>query len=349
MSETDRTADRVPPSNRKGTCPVFGHEAARVFGVDKVSVSFPVTFAAADSDWGRLSIRNGSEGAEVTRSDSVQVVEGVRAMIGVSDIPATGRQWAKVEVNPSRVLDPDGWSATAGAADTLAVVEAAISQAIAEGWFEPAIGCVEEARLRRLDVARDFEDVSQPAHLIGGLIGVHRNHARQARVFYDPERSGAQTLTVGGKRDQVRLYDKATETGGQAAGVVRWEALARDGWLKGYGDMSDAGDMTDDRIDQLGRDRFEWSGMGMRVVSSAQLVTEKVSALGLSPTKRRHVLGYLMEQAYGVPSGMSRTTAAEYRRIVREAGVVMALDGLDQAEGFTVHLDLEEGREVLSV
>lgn len=317
--------------------------------MDKVSVSFPVARVADDRQWSRLSVRNHSEGQEVTRSDSVEVVEGVHAMIGVRDIGATDQQWAKVELNPSRVLDPKGWSAEAGGMETLATLDAAISKAMSEGYFEPMIGSVEEANLKRLDTCRDFRNVEHPSFLIGGLIGVHRNYARQARVFYDPNRNGAQTLVVGGKRNQVRLYNKDEETGGEAAGVVRWEGLNREDWLEEHGAMSKAGDVTDERIEQIGRDRFEWSGMGMRVVSSAQMVTEQIGTLDLSPAKKRHVLGYLLESAYGLPTKMSRTTAAEYRRIVREAGVVMALDGLEETERYSVHLDLDQGREVVSV
>lgn len=342
-------ADQLPPSNRKGSASVFEGEGSRLFFVDKVSVSFPVHRSAPEDHWAKLSVRNRPDGREVTRSDSVEVFEGVHAMIGVSDIPAIEQQWAKIEVNPSRVLDPKGWSAEAGGVETLAVLDAAISKAISEGYFDPSIGKVEEANLKRLDVTRDFRNVTHPSFLIGGLIGVHRNYGRQSRVFYDPKRSGAQTLVTGGKRNQVRLYDKDVETGGEAAGVVRWEGLNREDWLKEHGTMSKAGDVTDERIEQLGRNRFEWSGMGMRVVSSAQMVTEKIGALELSPSKQRHVLGYLLQSAYGLPTKMSSSTAAEYRKIVREAGVMMALDGLEESEGFTVHLDLEEGREVVCV
>jgi hypothetical protein len=56
-------------------------------------------------------------------------------MIGVRDIRATDQQWAKVELNPSRVIDPHGWSAEAGGVETLATLDAAISKAMSEGYF----------------------------------------------------------------------------------------------------------------------------------------------------------------------------------------------------------------------
>jgi hypothetical protein len=118
-----------------------------------------------------------------------------------------------------------------------------------------------------------------------------------------------------------------------------------------YGNMRNVGDMTDDSIDELGRDRFEWSGMGTGVASSLQIVIDSVKRLGLTPTKSRNLLGYLMQSAYGVPTKMSKSTAAEYRRLARQAGVSMALDGIDQQDpvGVIVRLDLESGMEVLSV
>ncbi len=340
----------VPPSNRKGTGSNFEPLPSRTFGVDKISVSFPVDAVAPDGDWANLSIKNTADGPNVRRNDSIELCKGVNVMVGVSDIAPTGQQWAKLEFNPSRVKDPDGWSATASAADSIDAVTLAIARAHSEGFFNPRINSARDARVKRLDLARDFSGVSDPSSLIGGLIGVHRNHARQARVFYDPERNGAQTLTVGGKRDQARAYDKAQESGEGAAGVVRVEFLCRD-WLMRYGNMRNVGDMTDDSIDELGRDRFEWSGMGTGVASSLQIVIDSVKRLGLTPTKSRNLLGYLMQSAYGVPTKMSKSTAAEYRRLARQAGVSMALDGIDQQDpvGVIVRLDLESGMEVLSV
>lgn len=338
----------VSSSNRKETCPVFGH---RLFGVDKVSVSFPVENVMADGDWGTRTISGPADAPIIRRSDSVEIAPGVRAMVGVSDIPAIGRQFAKVECNPSRLIDPDGWTASAGTSATRDAVARAIVQAHREGFFTPMVDHAGAVKLKRLDLARDFGGVTSPTQILGGLIGVHRNHSRQARVFYDPDKNGAQTLTVGGKRNQARAYDKEQESGPEAAGFLRAEFLCRD-WLTRYSDMAHLDDMTDDKLDELGRDRFDWSGMGTTVASSVQGVIDAVARLDLSPTKERHLLGYLLQSGYGLPTQMSRTTAAEYRRLAKQAGVAMALDGLGQDEaeiGFTARLDLESGTEVLSV
>lgn len=320
--------------------------------MDRASVSFPVSDVARDESWTLVSSRRSAEGvAQVSRQGSV-ILNGVSVMVGVSDIGATGQQWGKLECNPSRVIDPDGHS-LCPASQLLPVLDDAMHAAVREGYFSPKICTVRETNVKRLDIARDFSGVDNASHLVEGLRGVHRPWSRKVGTFSDASRGGAQTLLVGGKRSEVRLYDKNAETGGEAPGVVRWEAQCRTNWLGRYGEIAKLSDATEDRVDSLGLDRWEWSQMGQTVMSSAQVLVERVHRSDLSPTVRRNLIGYLVEQAYGLPVDASSSTVAMYRRQARELGVAMALDGLDaeaaESVGFGVRLDLETGTEVLCV
>ncbi len=346
----DRDAEDLDPavslSNRRETPPFFGDP---VFGVDKIAVSFPVTGCAPDGDWATVTTRNRHDGPQLSRSSSVAIGPGdYPAMIGVADIPATGQQWAKVELNPSRVWDPTGHS-VATAAESVAAVDAAIARAMSESLFVPAIGSVEEANVKRLDVTRDFAGVTDAAALIGGLIGVHRAYGRQSMVYFDPARKGAQTLRVGGKADLVLLYDKAAETEGQAADTVRFESRCR-GWAARYGGISKVSDLDDEHVDTLGWDRFDWSGMGTSVESNMQGLAEAVHAMGLPQMTEQRLIGYLVQRACGIPQKLSNDSAAKYRRLAREGGVSMALDGMEsEGPGISVRLDAVEGRAVVEL
>lgn len=343
ISRPDRP---VSSSNRKETCPFSGHTR---FGIDRLSVSFPVENVAQSVNWHQNSTVNTSAGAQWSRSDRVTLAGGATAMIGVREIIATGQTWAKVEFNPSRIWDPEGHSL----ATPLQAVEAldqVVGVAIDEGYFDPLVGSVAEMNCKRLDVAADFGNVHNPEHIIGGLIGVHRPYARKTGVFHDSQRSGAQTLLVGGRQSEVRLYDKEAETKAAVTNTLRWEGQCRSNWLDRYGDIKRVSDITPSNVESLGMNRWDWSAMGQQVVSTAQMVTDIVSRSELSPTEQQRLLGLLMQQAYGVSVRQSRTTASKYRKIARELGISMALDGLEcSGDGFVSQLDIDSLMEVVSV
>jgi hypothetical protein len=309
-----------------------------------LSVSFPLESVASRENWYSAS----SKGGQVSLLDQVKVRD-VAVTVGAREIPATGQTWGKIEMNPSRLLDPDGHSIVAPV-DAVGVLDDVVSAVIDAGYFVPAVPSVEYMNVKRLDVAVDFREVLQPEMIIGGLIGVHRPYARKTGVFHDSQRAGAQTLLVGGRQSEVRLYDKEAETKGAAENTLRWEAQCRDNWLQRYGDIKYVGDIDSAKIEALGMNRWDWSAMGQQVVSTAQMITEKVSRSGLSPTEQQRLLGLLLQQAYGVSVKQSRTTASKYRKIARELGIAMALDGLDgSGDGFVSQLDIDSLTEVVHV
>lgn len=286
----------------------------------------------------------GSPQAARTWSGSAPIGDGVKVFVGVQEVPGRGETWAKVEFNPSRVVDPDGHG-LAAVRELPGAVEAALRAA---GSLVEAGSEVGEMRVKRLDVARDFEGVERPDFYVRGLGPVARPWARLNLVHFDPQRRGAQTLMVGSRTSGVvRLYDKAAETDGVVAeGTLRWEAEARGGWCKQYGEIGVLADVSEESVGQLARDRWEWSAMGVEVCATDR-VLEKVQRSGLSPAKQRSFLGHLLLRSRGMESPVGSRAAAEWNRLVRELGITLSGETFGGAGGFVGRLDYDSGREVM--
>lgn len=85
--------------------------------------------------------------------------------------------------------------------------------------------------------------------------------------------------------------------------------------------------------------------MGIEVGTAPRAV-EVLQELDMSPAKRRAFLGYLVEQAYGITGPMSTHTAADYRRLQREHGLVLDADALSVQPRELVRLDWDSGEAV---
>jgi hypothetical protein len=277
---------------------------------------------------------------------SAKLTDTCTVFIGVQEVPATGMSWCKLELNPSRFSDPDGHS-LASVDCTHQAVEEAMDRA--SEWLVPAVPDAGALKVRRLDVARDFSDVDRPSYLIRGLGPVHRPWARRNLVHYDPGRGGAQTLMVGSGAGVVRLYDKDQETGGEAPGVVRWEAECRRSWVQNYGNIETLKDVTEESVDALGNDRWEWSAMDTEV-SAMEAIVEKVMRSDFSYAEQRGLIGYLTMVAAGADVRASKMTHAKYRRAAKHLGIALDPGSLSGDEpGFSARLDLESGKAVCSV
>jgi len=256
------------------------------------------------------------------------------------------RQWGKVEYNPARVLEPEGWG-TCSVGEALLTVGPALSAAkelVSPAWDDPSLYSV-----KRLDVARDFEAVDEPSTLIRSLGALPRRWSRLNMTHADPQRNGAQTLFVGSGAGGVRLYNKHEETEGVAPeGTVRWETEARK-WLQNYGGIRQLGDVTKEAVDGLALNRWEWSQMGAEVASSTSRLVQLVNESDLTPGQRLTFLGWLVEQSAGVESSsLSKNSLTKYRRLQRQLGIAAPVDFGCMVE-VVRRLDWDSGRELVSV
>lgn len=332
----------VPLSNRRGTC------ALSKAGVDRLSVSFPLrTFDPDPSTWSTVTHAMPGRDTERINYGTTEKVGGATAFLGVSKIKATGQLVGKIELNPSKVADPERWE-MARASE--------VAPALAEAWkvageFMVPVVPMAEARVRRLDVGRDFGEVARPGELIRGLAPIPRAWARRNLVHADPARNGAQTLMVGSGAGVARLYDKAAETQGKAPeGTLRFEAQCRSDWCEKYGGLRVLADVDDASVSRLAGNRWEWSAMGAEVSGLNRVVDRVMSDLSMSERERTMFLGYLVRQAAGDSLGVtSSRTLAKYRAAQRRLGLVVDPGMLDASSGVTSRLDWESGREVFRV
>jgi hypothetical protein len=361
----------IPLSNRRGITSKIEDPA---LGLDKLSVGYRVPLYGFDResrDWAsRTQYRDGRE----TFGTVVDVAPGVSAFVGVQVRPELPFASVKIEGNPCRLVDPGGWGLAGGPRAAERLVLAAL--AVVGGELVSLPVCpVSEFSVTRADIARDFAEVERPGELIRALASVHRPWARLNLVHADASRNRAQTLMVGSKTSfLVRLYDKHTESEGAApAGTVRWEVEGKRSLLQ-RADIRVLGDLTEERMGAVARERWDWSGMGREVICGMPALLDRLSGrplvlatgcgvretsgneidrpagVSLSAAQCRGFIGYLAYKACGVESDIGSETLAKYRRVEREYGIVAAdLFGGEAGLQVIGRLDFETGREVLRV
>lgn len=352
-SEAERSIK--PPSNREG----FGSLAVHpvLVGLDRLSLSFPCEQVQEDpAQWDRVVVENrlneafdeDSRDSVITYSSRVLLAPGVSGFVSCTQVPENREAtwWGKVECNPSRISDPEGVG-LAGIEDLPVALGAC--ELAANSCMDPAVD-IDDWRVKRVDVARDFEGVEDPGRLIRGLVAIHRPYSRQNMVYADPKANRAETLMVGNATGRTRLYNKHVESHGRAEeGVVRWETEAGRDWLHHLAEIHRVRDLSSEKLSLLARDRWEWSAMGVEVASSVGRLVRVVQAADLTERECLFFLGWLMCEAAGQsPRGLSRVTVAKYRKLQREIGIAAPSDFEGMVEVLS-RLDWESGREVLRV
>lgn len=278
-----------------------------------------------------------------TRRSVVRDVRGAKCFAGVME--AAGRPpVAKLELNPSRVGDGDGWALA-----DVAAVEPAVRQALVV-MAELVSPPVELARasVRRVDVARDFGAVDSPAEFLRAQSAIRRPYARLNLVHSDPSKNGAQTLMVGSRSGGViRAYDKHAENALAPDGTVRFEVEARSPWAKTLGDIKRFEDLTRENLLRLAMNRWEWSQMGNEV-SGLQVALDKIVRSDLlTNTQKNGLVGFLVTQAAGASQFCSQRQLVRYRSWQRELGVV--LEDFDVRRSSSQRLDWDTGQAVTRV
>jgi hypothetical protein len=244
----------------------------------------------------------------------------------------------KVELNPSRVVDPDGWTLHGHEAIAPALELASV---LVEQACSPSAPTA-EWNVRRIDVARDFADVDDVAGLLDALAAVHRPYAKVAARHAAPGH-GTQTLSVGSKAGKVRVYDKHAETEGKAApGTLRWETEARTDWLASYGGIDKVGTITPGALQTLANNRWEWSAMGIEVQTRQALMAKVVAYEAFTDREGAMFVGWLMMRGAGFDTVTGSAALSKFRRAERVLGVTAAdVASLGSA---TVRLDWDSGR-----
>jgi hypothetical protein len=330
-------------SNSREACPDNGHPS---IGIDRLTVSFPVT--EYERDLGAWDNHGTTRECTPAESDAlrakVEVANGVQAFVSVSRAKSRTSVWARVDFNPARVLDPDGY----GLAPVTSIPDVVCETLRPIQHLTRPACAIGDVHLTRLDVARDFEDVENPAATFLSLLPMPRKWAKTTTLDVNPRSSRCETLAVrSGKEGMVRLYDKWVETNGAVApGTVRFEAECRKGWLWNYGAMRVLDDVEACRVEELAWNRWEWSQMGVVIVEQPDDLVAAVARLGLVGMEALKLIGWIVAQgAGGGIKPASRTTEAELRRLARAAGIGLSPGFPGSAAAR--RLDFVTGREVV--
>ena len=314
-------------------------------GCDRLSLSFPVRKWADDRHWSRVTY--GRDGDVTYQGSVIPYAGGPELMVGLRTIK--GQPWGKVEANPARFADPHGCSLL-----PLRDLPAAVSVLLAgAAEMVEASTAPDDARVKRLDLARDFRGVTSPALYVEGLAPMKRPWARRSYTYNDPGKGNAQTLYVGSNAGGVRLYDQHEAYAGKGApdGSLRWEGEYRAGWLERWG-VKAVSDLDPVVCGRMALDRWEWSAMGAQVtgpVNAVQVLQREVAKGALSESVAHRLLGAMVFQSFGY-GAQSRRSEQRYRDVVERLGMTNAAlwsNDLDrQALG---RLDWQSGTEVLSM
>jgi hypothetical protein len=317
---------------------------AEKVGIDRLSLSFPVR------DWlelGRWEKREDRADGSWSAQARVGAPGTPEVMVGLRTI--AGQPWGKVECNPSRFVDPQGCALL-----PVRQLDAALAVMWSAAGELTRPGCpLQDARVKRVDVARDFRSVTSTALYVEGLGPVHRPYARRSFTYNDPAKGNAQTLYVGSKAGGVRLYDQheAYADKGAPEGALRWEVEARTGWLERVG-VRRVGDLDAVSVARLARGRWEWSRMGEPVtgpVNAVQVLQRRIEAGEISRTVAVRLAGELLFQSFGY-GGQARRSEYRYREVLSSVGLTTsALWSNDLAAQAVGRLDFDTGTEELAL
>ena len=242
----------IPPVGSGGAPRVPTPESE--IGTDRVSFTVePNTVQNNPWLWDEAKYRSQASDRWARHRTATVEVGGATAHLRVYRVDGIDK--ARIEVNPSRVLDPDGIGLCPAEAlpEVLRLVVAAFSRFVE--ITPDRLAC---ARVTRLDVAVHFPGVLSPDEWITGLTRPSVTYARQRTVHFS--RSGQpQTYRLGSKSTgHVIVYDKHdTHPALAPEGYLRFEVQARTPWLK-TANITTLAVITPSSIHRLAQERFGW-------------------------------------------------------------------------------------------
>lgn len=340
-----------PPSIREEYQPRIEALPVDILEADRLAISFPLGEepAVLRDDWRIPAGKEGDYGPYGREKVGFRVpMEGsTKCSLKVFTyyVRFKGAYYAWLEVNPSRLRNPDGvggWP--------LADVRGAVARmwAEAEKYLVPAVP-PEGARVRRVDIARDFLGVRSPATTITGLSHAKRSgDIERHRVYVDCYEGVATGLVIALKAEQVRLYDAHARHRARGAprGMVRMETQARENWLNWAG-VPTVGDLDPEPLARLAAHKWAWGMMGSEVCGPADIViyVERAVERGLVTKRQAPGLFAWLQAGHQSPLFVPGTTLVNtYRRAQRALGVIC---DPEMRSRDVRRLDILQGREVI--
>jgi hypothetical protein len=263
-----------------------------------------------------------------------------------------GKAWVEASI-PKR-LDPDGQNVEpVGLGDVAGQYEAMLDEA--RQWVEWETVDPAAAKLVRVDVVRDFREVTRMGDLLDGLAwSPGRDKRHKVRRYADADRGRAETLRVGPKSWCGTLYDKCAETGGLAPmGSLRFEARARhelltSEWAQERGlKMGTVAALFGNpaKVRGIGKAVFARCEYNRRVSSLSAMADAIWNLEDLKPAQKAVVWAALTAPT----ASFSRSSLYRYRPLLQKLGVTPAAEVLAGDLGYEageVSLDYLSGLQV---
>lgn len=315
-------------------------------GIDKVKLAFPIAVSTAN----RLLASSGTTVDGVSRSLYQHGYERIRHNAdqlwkGTISIQREHGPVGFVEFNPSRWVDPTGWTA-APLLDVHSVIGLAWESV--STVFEPVID-LPDAEVRRLDIARDFVGVEHPNHYLMRLDTNARAIRTLQRTHFVSGKNGGWTLQLtNGSGKHIRMYDKHRQTQGRAPeGSIRFEVELH-GWLRNHGsNIRTVSDITPSAVCRAARYWWHESRFGTPLASADDMyarIHEVLDGKRNSASLATAVYGYLRRKQEGDETiDLSSDTRRHYEQTLRQAEAFLLRDDSSPS---TRALDLDAGTEV---
>ena len=253
----------------------------------------------------------------------------------------TFKRRVTVQFNPSRILDPYGYS--------IATVEDALDVS-AEVWellcrYVAPRTDLSSATISRLDIAKDFTGSLEPGRLLLAFERIPRPYQRDTHLRRNARTGLPQSLAIGSKESRVILYDKHVETHGLAPrGTVRWENQLHTRKLG-----ATFSQLSPELVEELALARWQWSKMGTPVISE-QTAFEVIEDLDVSPTIRARLWLDLSRLA---KKGMYPSDSRHRRdldNLIAQHGIIVAdTQPLPSGLSVTERMDWDTGTVVSSL
>jgi len=201
----------------------------------------------------------------------------------------------------------------------------------------------EAGRIVRVDAVRDFDGGHGWPQLATSLVGAVGYPRARSRLFRDRDRGNSLSLAVGNTGWRSGIYDKHAESMGRAPqGRLRYEYRQGREWCQKLGVSLESPGGTHERAKRL----FAECRFGATVSGMYDVLAKVLEASGLSSSEQLRMMGWLYAESAGVVIAQSSRTAAKYRRLARDLGLVV---GDVPAGDATACLDYDAGRMVTSI
>jgi hypothetical protein len=341
----NRSSNRNRNSNRNRPNPLSNLQPAD-YGIDRLSLSFLISEGSLDPDvWdvfsGNRSAGNGSREVQIIKGE-IQIGRPPRDIRVVVFRGGAFAYTCTIEFNPARWVDPFGIGLCRP--QDLGAVVSSVMRRVSK-YITP-IDDLEDFEVRRIDVTRNFYDITNPSRYLFGLRAVPKSRATFNRLFSNPASGVPETLEAGSKSGgKVMLYDKHAQVPSRAEpGTLRCEVQAHQSWCQRYGSIRTVSDLTAQNIDKLADDRFQWFGLEAEVMSYDTMCERIVGDESLSASTKIELLEYALARLRGDEHQMCSKTARKYSRLLRELNIAPYRES---AMNFSIsRLDFESGTEV---